>query len=188
MASVSQNPDTQINLPQTSSHILILISNSQSQSPRKPNHAPPVIQHAESLHDHRRGCPSHHERRRSCLWEQVRAEKTPALLSLSQHCNVPLLTSIHRSSCAGSSLTPSLSDCEKALANINTGSTYTDQAQFSVGTCYMIYATNGAGPQSLSGQGILDTAQSILDDCTGYKGSFGTNNCESCHVTVNYRS
>ncbi|KAM0804888.1 hypothetical protein BDR22DRAFT_799664, partial [Usnea florida] len=93
----------------------------------------------------------------------------------------------YRSSCAGSSFSPNLGDCERALAKINTGSFYSDQAQFSVGTCYMIYATNGAGLQALSGQTIYDTAQSILSKCSGYEGSLGMDNCKSCHVTVNYR-
>lgn len=52
----------------------------------------------------------------------------------------------------------------------------------------MVYATNGAGVEPLSGQTIRDTAQEILSNCGGGKGSFGTNNCGSCHVTVNYRS
>ncbi|KAI0328407.1 hypothetical protein GY45DRAFT_1010505 [Cubamyces sp. BRFM 1775] len=85
---------------------------------------------------------------------------------------------------------PIRADCGKAIATVNPDASYTDQAQFSVGDCYMIYATNGAGQQSVSGQTIIDTANTILDTCTYGCGSYGTNNpgCSSCHVTLNYRA
>ncbi|KAJ8473491.1 hypothetical protein ONZ51_g7839 [Trametes cubensis] len=93
-------------------------------------------------------------------------------------------------------------DCGKAIATVNAAASYTDQAQFSVGDCYsitllliglshsVIYATNGAGDQPVSGQTIIDTANTILDTCTYGCGSYGTNNvgCSSCHVTLNYRA
>ncbi|KAI0644492.1 hypothetical protein C8Q79DRAFT_1011533 [Trametes meyenii] len=81
-------------------------------------------------------------------------------------------------------------ECETAIATVHPGSTYTDQAQFSVGHCYMIYATNGAGEQAVSGQLIIDAANTILENCDKSCGSFGTNNagCSSCHVTLNYRA
>ncbi|KAL2819168.1 hypothetical protein BJX63DRAFT_428824 [Aspergillus granulosus] len=84
-------------------------------------------------------------------------------------------------------MNPSASDCKKALNNINVNRTYKDQSQFSVGDCYMIYATNGSGDKLVSGRRIYDTAKSIIDTCSGHKGSFGTGNCDACHVTVNYR-
>lgn len=53
----------------------------------------------------------------------------------------------------------------------------------------MVYATNGAGEHKVDGKTIRNTAQSILDSCGHHKGSYGTNNdCDSCHVTVNYRA
>ena len=108
-------------------------------------------------------------------------------------------------------------DCGKAIATVNAAASYTDQAQFSVGDCYsesphrvasayflelgitllliglshsVIYATNGAGDQPVSGQTSIDTANTILDTCTYGCGSYGTNNvgCSSCHVTLNYRA
>ncbi|KAI1158523.1 hypothetical protein F5B18DRAFT_656541 [Nemania serpens] len=89
----------------------------------------------------------------------------------------------YSNNCDGSFLSPSSSDCQAALGNINTGNSYSDQSQFSSGTCYVIYATNDAGPQpvintatsykngsnpfltqveQVSGQTILDTANAIL--------------------------
>ncbi|KAK4691850.1 hypothetical protein P7C71_g5245, partial [Lecanoromycetidae sp. Uapishka_2] len=76
----------------------------------------------------------------------------------------------------GFSNSPRLTDCQVALQNINTGQIYSDGAQFSVGSCYMVYATNGARAQTISGQIIYDIAQNILNDCGHYRGSFGTNN------------
>ncbi|RDW93603.1 uncharacterized protein DSM5745_00925 [Aspergillus mulundensis] len=93
----------------------------------------------------------------------------------------------YTNNCKGSSNSPSITDCQAALRNIDTSATYNDQSQFSVGNCYMIYATNDAGEQPVSGQVLYDTAKSILDTCGHHKGSYGTNNCDSCHVTVNYR-
>ncbi|CDO70454.1 hypothetical protein BN946_scf184496.g3 [Trametes cinnabarina] len=98
----------------------------------------------------------------------------------------------YSNNCKGSGLCSNTirSDCEKAIATVNPSSSYSDQAQFSVGHCYMIYATNGAGAQEVSGQTIIDTANTILENCSGVCGSYGTNNvgCSSCHVTLNYRS
>ncbi|OSC99404.1 hypothetical protein PYCCODRAFT_842578 [Trametes coccinea BRFM310] len=103
-------------------------------------------------------------------------------------------------------------DCAKAIASVDQTATYTDQAQFSVGNCYskslssvlvcsevtgeadipsvilVIYATNGAGEQPVSGAVIIDTTRSILNACSNICGSFGTNNCPTCHVTLNFRS
>ncbi|KJK61508.1 Heterokaryon incompatibility protein HET [Aspergillus parasiticus SU-1] len=97
-------------------------------------------------------------------------------------------TLAYSNNCKGSSLSPTLSDYEAALGNIHVRESCANQSQFSVGNCYVIYATNGSGEQRLSGQIIFDTAKSILDNCGGHKGSFGTYNCNVCHVTVNYRS
>ncbi|KAI9059200.1 hypothetical protein FKP32DRAFT_1580372 [Trametes sanguinea] len=97
---------------------------------------------------------------------------------------------LYSNNCKGS-LECSLSigrDCARAIASVDQSATYNDQAQFSIGNCYMIYATNGAGDQPVSGAVIIDTARSILDGCSNICGSFGTNNCASCHVTLNYRA
>ncbi|KAF2966576.1 hypothetical protein GQX73_g7030 [Xylaria multiplex] len=112
----------------------------------------------------------------------------PSFKSLILATAAAATTQAYSNNCAGSAFSPSLSDCQAALGNINTGTSYSDQSQFSSGNCYVIYATNGAGPQPVSGQTILDTANAILDQCSSRHGSYGTNNCESCHVTVNYRS
>ncbi|KAL6233418.1 hypothetical protein BDW75DRAFT_242047 [Aspergillus navahoensis] len=89
--------------------------------------------------------------------------------------------------CKGSSDSPSITDCQAALRNIDTSATYADQAEFTVGNCYVVYATNGSGEQRLSGQKNYDTAKTILDTCGHHKGSYGTNNCDESHVTINYR-
>ncbi|KAI9059198.1 hypothetical protein FKP32DRAFT_1169204 [Trametes sanguinea] len=94
--------------------------------------------------------------------------------------------------CKGSGLCSAFlgADCAKAVASVNPTASYTDQAQFSVGHCYMVYATNGEASGPVTGQLIIDTARSILDNCEYVCGSFGTNNagCSSCHVTLNYRA
>lgn len=64
---------------------------------------------------------------------------------------------------------------------------YKDQDEFSPGTCMIKYRTDGHGPQKVSGQVIRDTAARIMDKCEGGHGSMGTGNCETCHVTMNYR-
>ncbi|KAI1121502.1 hypothetical protein F5Y10DRAFT_288409 [Nemania abortiva] len=94
----------------------------------------------------------------------------------------------YSNNCDGSLFSPTRSDCDTGVSHIDPGATYNDQAQFSSGNCYIIYATNGAGPQPVSGQVLINTANAILDECSNLHGSYGTNNCESCHVTVNYRS
>ncbi|KAE8314550.1 ubiquitin 3 binding protein But2 C-terminal domain-containing protein [Aspergillus transmontanensis] len=92
-------------------------------------------------------------------------------------------------SCKGSSNSPSITDCQEAIRRIDEGSSYGDGAEFSVGNCYMVYATNGDGEHKVEGKTIRNTAQSILDSCGHHKGSYGTNNnCDSCHVTINYRA
>ncbi|KAA1470662.1 hypothetical protein DENSPDRAFT_879879 [Dentipellis sp. KUC8613] len=98
---------------------------------------------------------------------------------------------LYSNNCKGSGLCSSDidDDCRSAINSVVAGDTYSDQAQFSVGHCYMIYATNGAGAQPVSGQTIINTANTILSNCNPC-GSYGTNNagCSSCHVTLNYRS
>ncbi|GAW17488.1 hypothetical protein ANO14919_069450 [Xylariales sp. No.14919] len=97
-------------------------------------------------------------------------------------------TQAYSNNCDGSFFSPTLGDCKTGLANINVYTQYSDHSQFSHGNCYIIYATNGAGAQPVSGQVILDTANNILSQCSSHHGSYGTNNnCASCHVTVNYR-
>ncbi|OOO07148.1 hypothetical protein OAory_01093510 [Aspergillus oryzae] len=68
-------------------------------------------------------------------------------------------TLAYSNNCKGSSLSPTLSDCEAALGNIHVGESCADQSEFSVGNWYMIYATNGSGEQRFSGQIIYDTAK-----------------------------
>lgn len=46
--------------------------------------------------------------------------------------------------------------------------------------------TNHAPP--VSGQQIKNTAWAILNGCSDGCGSYGTGNCDGCHVTINYRS
>ncbi|TFK46810.1 hypothetical protein OE88DRAFT_1637690 [Heliocybe sulcata] len=98
---------------------------------------------------------------------------------------------LYGNNCEGSSVCSSYnigSDCQGGLALINQGATYNDQAQFSNGHCYIIYATNGEGAQPISGSTIHSTASAIISNCGHHCGSYGTNNCPNCHVTVNYRS
>ncbi|KAI0633792.1 hypothetical protein C8Q77DRAFT_1056933 [Trametes polyzona] len=102
-------------------------------------------------------------------------------------------SALYGNNCKGSGLCPTVNihgDCLKAISLVNPHATYTDQAQFSTGHCYMKYATNGAGPQPVSGQVIIDTANTILNQCSHHCGSYGTNSpgCSSCHVSLNYRS
>ncbi|KAK1146857.1 hypothetical protein N8T08_002175 [Aspergillus melleus] len=93
----------------------------------------------------------------------------------------------YNNNCKGSSRNLNTKDCDKALNSINKDLTYKDQSQFSVGNCYVIYATNGSGDKRVSGQKIHDTVKTIIDTCSDHKGSFGTGNCDACHVTVNYQ-
>ncbi|KII83344.1 hypothetical protein PLICRDRAFT_32926 [Plicaturopsis crispa FD-325 SS-3] len=99
---------------------------------------------------------------------------------------------LYSNNCKGSSFCSAgiEGDCENAIGTVAPSATYTDQTQFSYGNCYMIYATNGAGAQPVSGQVIINTANTILSACGDSCGSYGTNNngCSSCHVTLNYRS
>ncbi|KAL2852857.1 hypothetical protein BJY01DRAFT_244438 [Aspergillus pseudoustus] len=88
----------------------------------------------------------------------------------------------------GSSMNLNVGDCRAALDRIDRQRTYNDQAEFSVSNCYMIYATNGSGRRPVRGQIIYDIANAILNSCREHKGRLGTNNCDSCHVTVNYRT
>ncbi|GAB1203791.1 hypothetical protein APSETT445_002431 [Aspergillus pseudonomiae] len=95
----------------------------------------------------------------------------------------------YANNCKGSSNSPSITDCQEAIRRIDEGKDYGDGSEFSVGNCYMVYATNGTGEHKLDGKTIRNTAQSILDSCGHHKGSYGTNNdCDSCHVTINYRA
>lgn len=77
------------------------------------------------------------------------------------------------------------------LSRIKPNDKYTDGYEFSHGDCMVQYRTGGSGPQPLLGEVILKTANAILDDCMDMSGtshgSFGTGNCDKCHVTINYR-
>jgi hypothetical protein len=48
-------------------------------------------------------------------------------------------------SCEGLTYSPSITDCQAAIRNIHVDQAYVNQAQFSVGDCYLIYATNDSG-------------------------------------------
>ncbi|EYE99783.1 uncharacterized protein EURHEDRAFT_407782 [Aspergillus ruber CBS 135680] len=78
-------------------------------------------------------------------------------------------------------------DCDKARDSIDATATYKDGKEFSKGTCYVKYATNGSGDQPIKGQDIINTMNNIQQNCNSNVGSYGTGNCEKCHVTINYR-
>lgn len=88
--------------------------------------------------------------------------------------------------CEGSTIFPTPADCDAAVKNIADATMYSDQAEFSVNTCYVKYATNGAGPQPVPGSSIKSTINTIRTLCPGGVGSDGTDNCVQCHVTVNH--
>ncbi|KAI1343062.1 hypothetical protein F5Y15DRAFT_412729 [Xylariaceae sp. FL0016] len=89
--------------------------------------------------------------------------------------------------CKGSALSPKVGDCWSAIDGIDVSGTFVDQTEFSVGSCYVKYATNGNGDQPISGQTIKDTCNAILDKCGSGHDSVGTGNCDECHVTMNFR-
>lgn len=97
-------------------------------------------------------------------------------------------------SCKGSavSLGPHLGDCFVGIRKIDQNAMYNDQAQFSYNNCYLKYATNGSGAKPIKGIDIVNKINEIIASCRPpngyYSGSFGTGNCDACHVTVNYRA
>ncbi|KAF9809967.1 hypothetical protein IEO21_07197 [Rhodonia placenta] len=98
---------------------------------------------------------------------------------------------LYNNNCEGSSRCSHshVSNCETAIASVDPDATYYDKDSFSVGHCYMVYNTNGAGSYPVSGQTIIDTANTILSTCSKACGSYSTNNdCATCHVTLNYRA
>ncbi|KAL8731340.1 MAG: hypothetical protein Q9181_004337 [Wetmoreana brouardii] len=92
-------------------------------------------------------------------------------------------------SCAGSYRWQKRGDCEAAIKRIDSQAIFTDGAEFSVGTCYIKYSTDDGGPAPVIGEVIHETAwQLYYNYCAKERhGSFGTDNCDGCHVTVNYR-
>jgi len=64
---------------------------------------------------------------------------------------------------------------------------YNDGQEFSQGSCFIKYATNGSGSKPVKGSIIKEKAEYILAHCGKSHGSYGTGNCDKCHVTVNYR-
>lgn len=89
---------------------------------------------------------------------------------------------------------PRIDDCWAGMRdNIDPTRKYQDEHVFSYGTCFMVYRTDGAIDFPLSGQVINDTLTRMLKECCcdarGYnhRGSFGTGNCDQCHVTVDYQ-
>ncbi|KAI4606395.1 hypothetical protein J4E80_010147 [Alternaria sp. BMP 0032] len=97
-------------------------------------------------------------------------------------------TLAYSDNCDGSSRSPNLSECYVGIARIDVNAYYNDQQEFSQGSCFIKYATNGSGQQAVRGQVIKDKAEYILAHCGKSHGSYGTGNCDKCHVTVNYRS
>lgn len=94
----------------------------------------------------------------------------------------------HSPSCKGSTFSPNIDACYAGLANIDVNADYDDGYEWSSCDCYMVYATNGSGEEPISGQTLKTITTNILQQCGHHKGSFGTGNCNKCHVTVNYRS
>ncbi|RJE19783.1 hypothetical protein PHISCL_07881 [Aspergillus sclerotialis] len=97
-------------------------------------------------------------------------------------------TLAYDSNCEGSFLPVSKEECAEAINNIDTTKNYSEDTEFSSGHCYLKYATNGGSDSEVSGQEIRDVAQNIIDNCHDSHGSYGIDNCDECHVTVNYRS
>ncbi|KAI4638771.1 hypothetical protein J4E93_009799 [Alternaria ventricosa] len=97
----------------------------------------------------------------------------------------------YTNNCKGSTNSPNLAECKDAIDNnINAGVTYYHDQEFSYGNCFVKYATKDKASVShpVSGQTIKDVARRILAECGHHKGSYGTDNdCEQCHVTINYR-
>jgi hypothetical protein len=83
---------------------------------------------------------------------------------------------------------PTLADCQAAFEKIDAFSIYSDQTDFSVGDCFIAYATDEAESDPISGQIIKSLIQDILNVCEFYKGSFGTGNCDTCRVAVSART
>ncbi|CAG5158676.1 uncharacterized protein ALTATR162_LOCUS5200 [Alternaria atra] len=94
----------------------------------------------------------------------------------------------YKDNCDGSTNSPNLSDCYVGIDRIDVGAFYSDGQEFSQGSCFIKYAINKSGPYAVSGQTIKDKALYILAHCGHHHGSYGTGNCEKCHVTVNYRN
>ncbi|RJE19782.1 hypothetical protein PHISCL_07880 [Aspergillus sclerotialis] len=90
------------------------------------------------------------------------------------------------SGAAGIALIPA--DCNDARDSVDTMKEYKDGTEFSKGTCYVKYATNGSGDQAVSGQDIVNAMNDIQEQCDPPIGSRGTGNCDECHVTINYRA
>ncbi|KAI1343063.1 hypothetical protein F5Y15DRAFT_412730 [Xylariaceae sp. FL0016] len=94
----------------------------------------------------------------------------------------------YNDNCKGSTLHPNINNCMWAMENnIDQGATYSDGQEFSFQDCYIKYATNGSGAQSISGADIYQTCRTIIEACGFAHGSYGTGNCDECHVTMNYR-
>lgn len=66
-------------------------------------------------------------------------------------------TSAYPDNCDGSFFSPKVEDCNKALTTIDRYAAYEDGREFSVGTCYLVYKTDGAGPQAIIGETIYNS-------------------------------
>lgn len=89
--------------------------------------------------------------------------------------------------CKGSSYFPDNADCIEGIRAINVTSDYEPSDEFSVRSCMIQYRTDGRDSQKISGQIIRNVAKRIMEGCLCGRGSLGTGNCETCHVTMNFR-
>ncbi|KAI5286478.1 hypothetical protein KEM54_006759 [Ascosphaera aggregata] len=94
-------------------------------------------------------------------------------------------------SCDGFLFAANKDDCVDIRDHqIQADTTYADGAHWGEGHCYISYSTNASGPHPLKGQKVIDTVNTIMDKCSKkLHGSYGTGqeDCEDCHVTVNYK-
>jgi len=118
---------------------------------------------------------------------------THAFVTTSSNYNLsplpsPSIAGTNLLSCQGSTNSPEVAECYVGIGNIDASATYSYNQEFSHKSCYIKYATNdGNVAHPVSGQKIKDVASSIVANCGHHKGSYGTENCDGCHVTVNYR-
>ncbi|KAL8963436.1 MAG: hypothetical protein Q9193_000306 [Seirophora villosa] len=96
--------------------------------------------------------------------------------------------------CGGHIRTARPEHCRVSISRIDVAQNYTDGAEFSYKTCFVVYRTVGRGPQPVSGQIIIDTIHRMYEKCPRHKhgglstrGHFGTGNCNACHVTIDHQ-
>ncbi|KAK3717803.1 hypothetical protein LTR37_005574 [Vermiconidia calcicola] len=98
----------------------------------------------------------------------------------------------YHDNCKGSSYNPPLMDCWTGYQSIDEDQMYAGKCDFSFNECYIVYTDEShdgcVGGVGITGKAIKQTVYDILDTCYEWKGSFGTYDCDDCHVTVNYRT